>query len=807
MLKKCISKGWKFSNANSLFEYEKYEDVDLPHDYQIKHKRKANIGDEVTYNSGDRNNGFYPDTNGKYVKYLRFEDKKHYVLDIDGAYMLTYVTFNENFMGMHPYGYTPFLVDITDCVLKDMTNKLVIETRPLPFSTRWYTGNGIYRDVFLWEGGRVRIEPRDMYISTNNIEGESANVRLRYVISSDISTNADIKFTVLYDGAEVYVQNEIVSVKKNSKKQFERVITIPNAHLWDVDNPNLYTLKTDIYVKNKLEDESENTFGIRCVTADVKNGLLLNGKFIKLYGGCVHHDHAVLGASSFPDAEYRKIKRLKDAGYNAVRCAHNPPSLAFLEVCDRLGMLVMDEAFDKWYKTVNRSFRDYNVFFSDWALRDVSYMVLRDRNHPCVISYSIGNELFEINGTKGMKEWAESLANEIRKYDDKNFVTSALAKGFAALPGPEAMQGPEEGDPKDYKQYIRERFNKANSKDLWADLTENTKDFQNALDITGLNYVIAEYDYEHKVFPDKPIWGGETHAIDAYDAWAKINANNFILGDFVWNAYDNMGEVGTGLALWERDGKVGKIRPLYYPWRSCYQGDLDMCCNRRPQSYFRQAVWGKDTEIRIFTTHPEHFGEGFSGTHWHFYDVNESWTYDEIYEGRPIKAETYTSADKVEWFVNGKKVGESVPVKNIASIETIYNAGEISVVSYINNEKIASYTLKTAGKACHINLSSSNDTIVADNRNLCYIDIVIADKDGIVCPNAENELTCAVSGGELLGIYGANPANEDDFTSNKCHAFKGRALAVIRAKKAGVARVTVYSDGLVGSTYLVNVKE
>lgn len=800
MKKICISKDWKFSNANPGFEYEKYENVDLPHDYQIKHKRKANMGDEVTCDSGDRNNGFYPYTNGQYVKYLKFEENKHYVLDIDGAYMCTSVTLNENFMGMHPYGYTPYLVDLTDCILKEITNKLVIETRPLSFSTRWYTGNGIYRDVFLWEGGKVRIEPRDMYISTNKVENGNADVRLRYEVSSDINTNAEIKFTVLYDGVEVYSESEIVNVKKNSKKQFERVITINNASLWDLDNPNLYTLKTDIYVKNTLEDESENTFGIRTVTADTKNGLLLNGKFIKLYGGCLHHDHAVLGASSFPDAEYRKLKRLKDAGYNAVRCAHNPPSLAFLEVCDKLGMLVMDEAFDKWNKTVMRCFRDYNVFFNDWAVRDVSYMVLRDRNHPCVISYSIGNELFEVNGTKGAKEWAETLSNEIKKYDDKNFVTSAMQKGFASWPVTDSS------DPEDYKQYIEDRFHRYN-KNRWEVLTQNAKEFQKPLDITGLNYEIEAYDYEYSFYPDRPMWGGETHAINAYDAWQKINERNYILGDFVWTAYDNMGEVGTGLAKWARDGRVGHIRPLYYPWRSCYQGDLDMCCNRRPQSYFRQAVWCKDTEVRIFTTHPEHFGEGFSGTRWHFYDVNESWTYDDKYVGRPIKVETYTSADKVEWFVNGKKIGESIPKKAIASIETVYEKGYIEAIAYKNGNVSASYKLETCEKASHINLSSQSEELIADNRNLCYVDITITDKNGRLCTDYEGEIECTVLGSELMGIYSANPCNEDDYTSNKCHIFKGRALAVLRTKTKGKVTLTVYNDELTGATFSINAVE
>ena len=792
MKKRCISKDWKFSSTELCRPFKNYVDVDLPHDYQIKQKRTANVGDWVTPHSGNSGNGYYPDTPGRYVKYLTFEENKNYILDIDGAYMMTYVTFNDNMVGKHPYGYTPYLVNLTPFILKGMNNKLAIETFPLEHSTRWYSGNGIYRDVFLWEGGKVRIEPWDMFISTNKIEGNDAEVRLRYWINSDKNTKAEVKFTVLYEGNEVLSKSLNLTVKKGKKEQFEHIITVNDAHLWDVDNPNLYTLKTDIYVKGELVDQSENTFGIRTISIGVNTGLLLNGKQIKLKGGCIHHDHGILGSAAYPDAEYRKVKRLKDAGLNALRCAHNPPSLAFLEVCDRLGMIVMDEAFDTWQ--FRKRPRDYNLFFEAWCERDISYMVQRERNHPCVFSYSIGNEITEINGQNGAEKYANLLTQYVKQHDETRPVTSGVQKWFATNPKSESI------DPDDYRQYLK---NKLNNK-TYAEVNEICKEYEKPLDLIGINYNYENYHVDHEMYPNRVVWGSETFSIDAYDSWKEVMENDYVLGDFNWTAFDNMGEVGAGKSSWLRDGYVPGIRTFEYPWRTCYQGDLDMCMNRKPQSYFRQSIWEENAPIRIFTTHPEHFGEVFSGTHWHFYDVDESWTYDDKYVGRPIKAETYTSAEKVEWFVNGKKIGESVPEKNIASIETVYEKGYIEAVAYRGGEAYSSYRLETCDKASQINLSSELKTIKADNRNLCYVDITVADSKGRLCTDYEGEIECKVWGGELVGIHSANPCNEDDYTGNKCHVFKGRALAVIRTKKAGNLSITVYNNELAGATFNIN---
>ncbi len=770
MIKKRISKNWKFSDSG-----KNYIDVDLPHDYAIAKERSADVPCGAS-------NGFYPDSNATYVKYLTFDKSLHYILDIDGAYMCSQVFLNENYVASHPYGYTPFLVELTPYI-KEQTNKLLITTNPLPKSTRWYTGNGIYRDVFLWEGGDVRIEPWDMFISTVDTDDKTARIKLKFDVTSDKTADVKVHFEILFNHETVKSHNISISVKEQTKTSQEHIIEIEKPALWNVDNPALYTLKTEIFENNCLLDTSFNSFGIRTIFADAKNGLLLNGKPLKLRGGCIHHDHGVLGAMAFPSAEERKIRLLKEAGFNAIRTAHNPPSLALLAVCDRLGMIVMDEAFDCWNKSKRTN--DYHLFFEDWCLRDISYMVKRERNHPCVFSYSIGNEIAEIDGTSNMAKWSDLLSQEIRKYDDTRFVTSGIAKILA-------VRYPEPDDPDDYKKYVTSRFSHPDMESI----SRVTAPYEDPFDIVGCNYYYQHYLSEHKRYPDRVIWGSETHALTFYDSWKLVKENNYIIGDFTWTAFDNMGEVGTGRSVWARDGFIPEISLADYPWRNCYQGDLDLCGNRRPQSYFREAVWIGNTEPRIFVTHPEHFGESFSGTQWHWYDVNETWTFEDKYIGRPVKVETYTDADKVIWFVNGKEIGESVPQKAIASIETVYERGEITAVSYKQNVPCGRYTLYTTGKATAINVTPEQSEVHADNYDLCYFDITVTDGNGRIVSEAENKLNCVVQGGELLGIFSGNPCNEDQYTSNCCHAFKGRALAVVRTKNAGTVGLKVYSDEL-----------
>jgi len=780
MKKIGISENWLFRNESHKTPYEQ---VDLPHDYQIRQKRDPAL-------SGG--NGFYPDTVGRYVKHLTLQGGKHYILNLDGAYMCAHVTFNEHQLAMHPHGYTPFLVELTKHVRPSLSNKLVIATHPLPFSSRWYSGNGLYRDVFLWEGGEVRIEPWDLFVSTEQADEEKATLLLQYDVSADEDADVSLCFAV-YDGDTVLCREETdLHVTDKEKTHGTHRLTVSSPRLWSPDTPHLYTLVTTVKKNGEVTDTCENAFGIRTVSANAEQGLLLNGKPIKLRGGCIHHDHGELGAAAYPDAEERKLRILKEAGFNAVRTAHNPPSLALLEACDRLGIMVMDEAFDCW--NLGKPLYDYHLFFADWWARDISYMVMRDSNHPCVFSYSTGNEILEINGTGDMAAWSRRLSDEIRKYDTTRFVTSALQKGFVR------RNRPEDIDPEEYRDYVQATFRDVTDEQINA----ITLPYEEPLDIVGVNYYRKKYLFEHEMYPNRVLWGSETRPLFFYESWKLTEESPYILGDFTWTAYDNMGEVGAGRFGWLRnDDTGGKLSLAPYPWRNCFQGDHDLCGFRRPQSYFREELWRKNTAPRIFVTHPEHFGEPFFGTRWHWHDVEECWTFDDRYVGRPIEAEVYTTADRIVWYVNGEQVGESVPKDGIATVQTVYQTGYIRAVAYRNGEPYAEHTLETVTPACALNIRAERDTFLADGRSLCFLPITMVDAKGRHVFCEPHEITCHVLGGELLAVFSGDPKSEDDPASPSCHTFRGSALAVVRTKTPGTVTVTVCADGLAGSSVTV----
>lgn len=764
MKKVCISRDWFFSGAG------KEERVDLPHDYMITIPRTSNA-------PGGAANGFFNGNSGVYTKYMKFDSSPHTILDIDGAYMCARICFNDDQIAMHPHGYTPYLVDLSDKACPGKINKIMVSVLNIQPSTRWYSGSGVYRDVYLWTGGRVRIEPWDLFVSTKELKDKNAVISVKFAVNADFDCNASIEFEIYDNDEHVNHQNFTYELSKG-KNENNEVIMIDNPKLWDCDNPNLYTLKARIIVNGTTEDESEITFGIRTVLASSDTGLMLNGKEIKLKGGCIHHDHGVLGSAEYPAAVHRKLSLLKYAGYNAVRTAHYPPSLTFLEECDRLGLLVMDEAFDMW--NIPKNQMDYSLWFADWWQRDISYMVLRDRNHPSVISYSIGNEIPERGGNSGGYMWAKKLTDEIRKYDNTKLVTSGVCMAWNIFPNPHA--------PGEYKERI-----KPDGTDYWQ---ENTEKFMEPLDIVGYNYLYKQYDSDSKKYPKRVIWGSETHVLNFYHSWNEVMNHKNVIGDFTWTAYDNLGEAGTGRFLWGEEGYINGISLGEYPWRSCYQGDFDLCGFRRPQSYFREAIWKNNTSPHIFTTHPKHNGDIFSGTGWHWYDVSETWTFDDEYVGKPVKTEVYSTEDEIIFFLNGKEIAKTTPLNGIASAEIPYQKGILIAVAYKNGEETTRFAIETVCKAYKLDIACERTEIIADNRDLCYYDIFVEDENRKLIPDAEYEIECKVFGGKLLGIFSGNPSNDDQYGTNKCHTFGGKAVAIVKCQFPGEIKIVVSAKGL-----------
>ncbi len=744
MKKTCISKGW-FLHAPHW-----HGPVDLPNDYSVTAPRDPHA-------EGGGDNGYFVGGTGRYHKELMVDaSPRHYIMDIDGSYMCTTVSCNGHTLVTHPHGYTPMLIDLTQHIRFGESNVLDIVTRALQPSTRWYAGAGLYRDVFLWEGGDIRIEPWDKFICTPTTD----SVKAIYEISADRDAEVTILVTIWDGNTAVTSEEQSIQVTVNGKTSVEFELSLPDAELWDTEHPHLYVMRAAILEDGMELDTDDTTFGVRVFTVDAENGLRLNGKPMKLRGGCIHHDHGLLGAADYPAACRRKLTLLKNAGFNAVRIAHNPPSLNLLEICDELGMIVMDEAFDCWRREKG-GVLNYHVWFDEWWARDIAYMVLRDRNHPCVLSYSIGNEIPESDGLTDGDVWSARLTAEVKKYDMTRPVTSAVFPNM--------------------------------NQNVWGKRTEG---YWAPLDICGYNYLYFRYAEDHKAYPNRVIWGSETQVLNFYKSWKATLENNHVLGDFTWTAYDNLGEAGMGKYLWERDGKVEGIGIAEYPWRACYQGDFDLCGYRRPQSYFREAVWIGGTEPRIFTTHPEHYGEGFTGTGWHWHDVQDSWTFNDSYIGKPVKCEVYTDADEIVWCLNGCEVGRSIPTEAIATIDIPYAKGELAVTAYKNGKACGTSFLRTVGTPAKLVVEAEAQTIKADARDLCYFDITIADENGHRIPDAKHQLCASVEGGRLVGIFSGDPANDDQYGSNTCHAYEGRAVAIVMADTPGGVKLTVSSQGL-----------
>lgn len=783
MKKICISKDWLFREKTSIsFRYTgQYKTVDLPHDYEVSKPRTKHA-------TAGWGNGFYEAGAADYAKFIKFDKEEHVILDIDGAYMCAEVSLNEDIIIMHPHGYTPLLVDLTDRIVWGVNNRIGIKTLPHQPSARWYSGAGIYRDVFLWTGGKVRIEPWDLYMVTKDVTGTDAVVEMRAEVASDIDGMADVNIKILDDSENVLIDyNESIAVSSAEKTKLIREFSMSDVKLWNVGEGNLHKIEVTISQDGQVTDTFEQTFGIRLVKANAKDGLTINGRHINMQGGCIHHDHGAIGAAAFPVAEERKVMNLKNAGFNALRIAHNPPSLALMEICDREGILVMDEAFDMW--RLPKRDHDYHLFFADWWDRDISYMVLRDRSHPSVISYSIGNEIRERGGVCDGAIWSKRLCDEVRKYDETRFVTA----GICACEGVEIQ-----GAPDDYIEMMDKRklviINPpiSDTEPIWLDRTEG---HAKHLDIVGYNYGYTRYASDHELLPDRVIWGSETHSLTFYDSWKAVEENNHVIGDFVWTACDNMGEVGTGRFEWGTKKLSGGF-VADYPWRTCFQGDLDLCGYRRPPSYFRESIWKKSTAPKIFTTHPKHNGEDFTGTLWHWWDVLDTWNFEDEYLGTLVKTDVYTVADEVKFTLNGKVVGTAKTESGVASIDIPYERGVVEAEAITNGKVVGHATLQTVGEAYKIHVVPEKDSFKADRRDLCYFQIIIEDKDGNRIPDAGTELSCIVDGAELMCIFSGNPNNEDQYTSNKCHAFEGRALAVVRTANPGDVKIIVGADGI-----------
>ena len=705
-----LNDGWQFCLNDSNFQQA--QQVTLPHDWSIRQRfdRETAAGNDGAY---------LPTGRGWYRKTLvlgREHEGRRLRLYFEGVYMNSRVYVNGHLAGGWPYGYSSFWVDVTPYVTTGMNDIVVSVDNSRQKNCRWYSGSGIYRSVWLYTTPMA-------YIDEWSVSGETPDVHTVEVQA--LVVEADGRLT-----------------------RIGRTIHVEQPRLWSPDDPYLY--ETELTAG---EDRLTVTYVIRTIDYDAERGLLLNGQPLTLNGACVHHDNGLLGAAAFDAAEWRKVRLMKEAGFNALRTSHNPPSEAFLRACDELGMLVIDEAFDGWREQKNQ--HDYHELIDEWWQRDLTAMVCRDRLHPSIFCWSTGNEVIERKKIEIVKT-AHLMAEHIRSLDPQHRpVTSALAAWDSDW-------------------------------DIYDPLAAEH-------DIVGYNYMMHKAESDHQRVPSRAMMQTESYPRDAWQNYERTMKHPYIIGDFVWTGLDYLGESGIGRWYYEGDvpGESWE-RPLY-PWHAAYCGDVDLTGQRKPISHYRSMLWNGKEPIYMAVREPDGWQGRVKTTMWGTWPTQESWNWPG-WEGRDISVEVYSREPKVRLYLDGRLVGEQPTQQMKATFTLPYTPGTLKAEA-----GGATATLQTAGAAAALRLTADRTVLKADGaQDLAFVTVEVVDSEGRVVPVADNELTFRVEGAAVLQAAGnADVKDEDPYYDNTHRAWKGRALCVVRTTgKRGRIRLTVASPSL-----------
>jgi beta-galactosidase len=772
MKRMALNRDWKFKygmGTPGMKESRDWLPIDLPHDASIGLPRDPSA-------VGGASNGFYPGCNCIYEKTLAVSSDwlgKVVLLEVEGVYQNAVVTINQQLVGRQPYGYTTFHCDLTP-YLKEGVNVLRIDVYNggLP-NTRWYSGSGLYRPVNLLIGEKIHVGPWDVTVDTPAASSAASTARVMTTVRNQGASGASltVRSSILASGRVLATAEAPVTVKAGASGEVCQNIPVQLSRLWSLTDPFLHVLRTEVLQDGKRVDEMETPFGFRTISVDAVQGFRLNGESLKMKGGCVHHDCGLLGSAAYARAEERKVELLKASGFNAVRCAHNPPSPAFLEACDRLGMLVIDEAFDCFRHGKNPG--DYSLWFEEWWQRDLAAMIRRDRNHPSIVMWSTGNEIPERNGCSDGAGWSRRLADYARSLDSTRPVTNALCDVW--------------DDPAPSGETPDEKLER------WARVTG---DFAAPLDVVGYNYLLHRYEPDSRRFPGRIICGTETFPKDAFDYWVGTERFSHVIGDFVWTSLDYLGEAGIGHTA---PGETTHgLRP--FPWHHANCGDLDICGTKRPQSYYRDCVWGVAQAPYLAVHDPVHHGKLMAVSQWGWPDVVSSWNWPGQ-EGKPSMVDVYAADDEVVLLLNGREIGRKPAGKThryLASFEVEYRPGRLEAVGLRNGIERARTVLETAGKPVALRLSADRTELSKGICDLAFITVEVVDEKGIRVPTATNRLFFAACGaGKVLAVGNGDPASEESFTGNIRQVWRGLATAVVQATaEAEEILLTVSGEGL-----------
>lgn len=756
---------------------------------------------------------FYPNKTWEYTRtfYVPADWRhQHVCLQFEGVYRQAMVYINGDFAGQEPTGYSVFTIDADRFLRYDEDNEIKVVARTADDS-RWYTGGGIYRDVWLLTSRLNHITPFGVKITTPEISKELAAVCVRTTLCnySEAAKAALQVQTEILDavGTVTACDTAPITVLRGKQAVLHQRLYIASPQLWDVDAPNLYTCKTRLIAGDgSIQDESIETFGVRSLTLNVVQGLCLNGRSIKLRGACIHHDNGPLGSTSVFRAEQRRVEILKEAGFNAIRMSHHPAGPALLRACDELGMLVMDEAFDMWTET--KCNFDYAQDFPTWWERGVTAMVDKDYNHPSVILYSIGNEIQE-TGTPNGSLWGRKLAEKIRLLDMGRYIVNSI-NGMVSANLLNVMRlKMQENSKSAAANQVAEGVNaeintmmnalgKAMKQVMAMDeVTRATAESFACVDIAGYNYMDSRYAMDKELFPNRIICGSETCAPDIDQNWQLVTDNSHVIGDFCWTGWDYIGEAGIGKVNYNPNPKAMVYGD--FPDLMSMTGDIDITGVRRPASFYREIVFGLRNAPYIAVQRPEHYGEKVRLSSWSWSDAVASWNWDG-FEGKPIKVEVYSGADEVELLLNGMVIGRQTTGKTArykALFDTVYQQGELVAVAYINGQESGRHTLHSASGPARLKAATDRETIRADGTDLAYIEIAVEDDAGVVLTSQNHRVMVEVDGPALLAGFGTgDPSPTEEFTAHTRTTYDGRALAVVRPVNPGTIFVTVSTGGM-----------
>lgn len=752
---------------------------ELPHDAMISENRSLN-------SKGAKNISYFEGYDYEYEKHFEINKdlvNKILVLEFEGVYKDAEIYINSTFVHKENYGYNDFFVDITKFV-KLGDNVVIVKcfNADQP-NSRWYTGSGIYRNVNLLTFEKEHILLNSIKISTLSYSDKTISVELDTTSVGNVEVD--------------FYQNEklLKHCTFNSNKHVEEVVTLSDALLWSSDSPNLVKAKFKFN-----QDEQIVRFGLRTIELSKEKGLLINGKREILLGACIHHDNGLIGARNIDFAEYRKAKLLKDAGYNAVRSAHNPCSKAFLDACDELGLYVLDEYVDCWY--IHKTYYDYVLHMEQNYEHDLKLMSDKDYNHPSVIMYSIGNEVSETGQKKGI-ELTRKMTEYLHSIDYR-YVTCGVNIFFNLL---SSMNLGVYSDKKAQKELKSKKKKKAVGSEFFNDLAGimgasfmkigatlhgcdvKTRDAFAALDVAGYNYGIKRYKHDLKKYPNRFILGTETFCSDADVFYELAKKNPRLIGDFVWAGIDYIGEVGVG--SWTIDEYCDNDFSHSVGWLTAGSGRIDITGKKLSEADFMQVAFDQKV-IAIGVVPVNHYKRKHSPSAWKCSMALDNWSYDG-FEGKTTEVEVYTKAPFIELYLNGKLLKRKKTKKTLNVFKVKYQPGELKAQAYDKDYNLIDEAIIRSGKSV-VTLTGTSELKEFKENDLVYVRFMFSDKNGVVKPAIKDNITIDnVENGTLLGFGNGCSYSKEGYLNNTTSTYYGEVLAIIKPDNKGDVKVNASS--------------